>query len=359
MAKTRKVSNKGKIILIAILAFVLFCLCCLGFYIYNSIKLNIIFNNPITIVEYGSVFDPDSMNLDNQYKIEYPSINTGIMGDTEYTFVVKNGVFSRSFKHTIRVVDTQPPEFEVINNIIITTTPTPAFSTNINGKVKDNYDSNPKMEFVGEINDKPGIYPIDFTASDSSGNTRVITVYYLYKVKPSNMSKPFRYPSEYGDVLLASKKFPLPKNYAPGVNKEAKKQMDKMLAAIKKAGAGSISIRSAYRSYNTQASIFARYAAKDGEAEANRYSAKPGYSEHQSGLAFDIGKVDESFDKTKAFAWLVDHAHEYGFILRYPKNKEAITGYIYEPWHYRYLGVELATKVKESGLTLEEFLKIK
>lgn len=120
--------------------------------------------------------------------------------------------------------------------------------------------------------------------------------------------------------------------------------------------------RSGYRSYNTQVELFNNYAKKHGEEEANRYSAKPGHSEHQTGLVMDVTsesvnlELEESFGETDEGIWLKEHAHEFGFIIRYPQDKEDITGYIYEPWHIRYLGVEVATAVYASGLTYEEYL---
>lgn len=120
--------------------------------------------------------------------------------------------------------------------------------------------------------------------------------------------------------------------------------------------------RSGYRSYNTQVQLFQSYTDRNGEEAANRYSAKAGQSEHQTGLVMDVtaGSVNfqlsEEFGETAEGTWLREHAHEFGFIIRYPKHKEDITGYIYEPWHIRYLGIEMATKVYESGLTYEEFL---
>lgn len=118
---------------------------------------------------------------------------------------------------------------------------------------------------------------------------------------------------------------------------------------------------SGYRSYETQVQIFNNYAASEGEEAANRYSAKPGESEHQTGLTMDVTsqsydlQLGEGFGDTEEGKWLKDHAHEAGFIIRYPEGKEDITGYVYEPWHIRYLGKEMATYVYESGLTYEEY----
>jgi len=121
--------------------------------------------------------------------------------------------------------------------------------------------------------------------------------------------------------------------------------------------------RSGYRSFETQTSLFQSYVDRNGEEAANRYSARPGQSEHQTGLVMDVTsesvdyQLTESFGETVEGKWLSEHAHEFGFIIRYPKNKEHITGYIYEPWHIRYLGVEMATNVFHSELTYEELLE--
>ena len=119
-----------------------------------------------------------------------------------------------------------------------------------------------------------------------------------------------------------------------------------------------IEVRSGYRSFATQKRLFNQYATKDGIRLANTYSAFAGQSEHQSGLSMDVAQKGSSFldfGSSLAFPYLQQHAHNYGFILRYPQNKSSITGYIYEPWHWRYVGVELATQLKEQGLTLDEW----
>lgn len=120
---------------------------------------------------------------------------------------------------------------------------------------------------------------------------------------------------------------------------------------------------SGYRSYSTQKAIFDRKAAERGEQAANRSVAKPGYSEHQTGLAMDIeGETTLGTGLTEAFGespegiWVAEHCHEYGFIIRYPKDKTNITGYICEPWHIRYVGVEAATEITELGVTFEEYI---
>lgn len=164
-------------------------------------------------------------------------------------------------------------------------------------------------------------------------------------------------------VLIVNKKHSLPSNYNPGVSKLAQTAANAMAAEAKKQGV-QLTAFSTFRSYTRQKELYTSYVNKHGATEANRFSAKPGHSEHQTGLAFDFGGSDqskwltESFAATKEGKWLAENAHDYGFILRYPKGKEKVTGYMYEPWHYRYLGSELAGKVKNSGKTLEEYLKI-
>ena len=115
---------------------------------------------------------------------------------------------------------------------------------------------------------------------------------------------------------------------------------------------------SAYRFYSYQNSLYQRYVWRDGRDLADTYSARPGYSEHQTGLAVDINTASSSahFENTPQYQWLSENSWKYGFILRYPEGKQHITGFIFEPWHYRYVGLETAKAIHESGLTYEEYL---
>ena len=159
-------------------------------------------------------------------------------------------------------------------------------------------------------------------------------------------------------VLVVNKTYSLPASYGPGgLTPECDAAYDRMKAAAASEGL-SLYISSGFRSYDTQDVIYNRYVANDGKANADRYSARPGHSEHQTGLAIDLNGVSDSFGNTAEGKWVAAHAHEYGFILRYPKGKEAQTGYMYEPWHIRYVGVKAATAIFESGLCLEEYYGI-
>lgn len=120
-------------------------------------------------------------------------------------------------------------------------------------------------------------------------------------------------------------------------------------------------IGSAYRDYALQTSLYERYIQRDGQAAADTYSARPGHSEHQTGLAADFDDdgacyLDWCFGDTAAGVWLRENAAEHGWIMRYPEGYDHITGFMYEPWHYRYVGPDLALEMREQGiLTLEEF----
>ncbi|MBE6728113.1 MAG: D-alanyl-D-alanine carboxypeptidase family protein [Ruminococcaceae bacterium] len=158
-------------------------------------------------------------------------------------------------------------------------------------------------------------------------------------------------------ILIANKTYPLPSTYNPGVDPVANAALQEMFAAAKEQGLN-LFVRSGFRSYLTQKTLYNNYVKRDGVAAADRYSARPGHSEHQTGLAFDINKANASFAGSPEANWLAENCYKYGFIIRYPQGKEAVTGYMYEPWHIRYLGIEIATAVYNSGLCLEEYLGI-
>lgn len=158
-------------------------------------------------------------------------------------------------------------------------------------------------------------------------------------------------------ILIANKTYALPSNYNPGEDPKAVAALWEMFAAAQQEGL-TLFVKSGFRSYIDQYIIYNDWVALDGQAEADRYSARPGHSEHQSGLAFDLNDVSQAFASSPEGIWLAENCYKYGFIIRYPQDKEHITGYIYEPWHVRYLGKEVAKAVYESGLCLEEYLGI-
>lgn len=176
--------------------------------------------------------------------------------------------------------------------------------------------------------------------------------------------------------VVADKLRPLnPKTYAPNdlvavpssggnnlMRKEAANAFKTMIAAFHKQTGLNMVNQSAYRSYNEQVAVYGGYVKSMGQKEADRGSARPGFSEHQTGLSTDIAAspanctLNECFDTTAQYKWLAKNAYKYGFELRYPKGKENVTGYKYEPWHWRYLGTDLALELHNAGNpTLEEF----
>ena len=120
-----------------------------------------------------------------------------------------------------------------------------------------------------------------------------------------------------------------------------------------------IKVTTGYRSYNFQSTLYNNYVKADGVKNADTYSARPGYSEHQLGYSADLTNAKNvsfsNFENTNEYKWLQENAHKYGFIMRYPKNKEYITGYMFESWHYRYVGVDIATYIYENNITYEEY----
>ena len=160
---------------------------------------------------------------------------------------------------------------------------------------------------------------------------------------------------KYDEIVIANKHYPLSKDYNPGENPTAKSELLKLIAAMQEAGFPISDHYSGFRSYETQTQLYQNYVNQDGKAEADRYSARPGYSEHQTGLAFDlIGTDGDLVTEEKAAQWLLDHAADYGFVVRYLKGKEKETGYMAEEWHLRYVGKE-AKDIAASGLSLEEY----
>lgn len=167
-------------------------------------------------------------------------------------------------------------------------------------------------------------------------------------------------PTYINNILIVNKSYPLPKDYRPDndeLTPETSNAFEKMRVDAQAEGLN-LYISSGFRSYEYQAQLYQRYADRDGYEKADTYSARAGYSEHQTGLAFDLNTIDDSFANTPEGKWVAENCWKYGFILRYPKGKEAQTGYQYEPWHLRYLGEDMAKKVYDSGLCLEEYLGI-
>ncbi|MBS7021349.1 MAG: M15 family metallopeptidase [Firmicutes bacterium] len=176
-------------------------------------------------------------------------------------------------------------------------------------------------------------------------------------IDDNGYGKEIKGPTYIKGILIVNKTYSLPADFASGNDPEALEALHQLQKDAEKAG-HSIPLISGYRSHERQIELYNRYVARDGKDAADTYSARPGHSEHETGLTFDIGSVDDNYGETNAGIWLASHCHEYGFILRYPKGKEKITKYQYEPWHVRYVGKQAATEIYSKNLTLEEYLGI-
>lgn len=173
------------------------------------------------------------------------------------------------------------------------------------------------------------------------------------------------------NLIVINKKHALPPEYVPDLiawngvrlRGDAMEAYKKLISSAQDDGVY-LSPISSYRSYQDQEKLFNNYVKQDGQAKAETYSARPGHSEHQLGLAIDIGlpsgrcNLMTCMAETKEGQWLSGNAHKYGFIIRYPEGKEAETGYQYEPWHIRYVGASVAKGVYDSGYTLDAFFGI-
>lgn len=161
-----------------------------------------------------------------------------------------------------------------------------------------------------------------------------------------------------GYQMVVNKKHALPSTYAPGEDSTAGAQVKKLIQKMQELEYPISDVYSGYRSYEYQERLYNNYVAREGKEAADTYSARPGYSEHQTGLAFDLldttGNLLDGEENKDAIDWLHSHAHEYGFIIRFQAGKEAITGYQAEAWHLRYVG-DKATDIYNSGLSLEEY----
>lgn len=181
--------------------------------------------------------------------------------------------------------------------------------------------------------------------------------------------------------FIVNKQRPMPANYVPAglrqpavrvrangssemlLRAEAAGALEKLVAGAAAQGI-KLMLVSGYRSYGLQQSVYSGNVSRQGRAQADLTSARPGHSEHQTGLAADIGtttglcQLETCFGQTPEGRWVAAHAHEYGFVIRYPEGQQGVVGFTYEPWHLRFVGNELAAEVQKSGQTLEQFFSL-
>ena len=356
---------KKKIVFSMILAILIICLVCLDIVILDKkdilkydrvIKLNVgdkivygINNYPSAIIKWD-IKDEDGF-------IYYAGTYDGIV---QY----KN----KEYKIKMIVEDKIKPEITGVHDIETTIGSNIDFFDGVS--ISDNSKDEIKKEIVGNYDlNKTGIYNLEVKATDKSGNTNSVSFKLTIKDKnkktnTKTSSKGYKIEEISGityvnGILVANKTYGLPKSYNPGgILKDFTDNFEVMRRDALKEGI-ELKVVSGFRSYDIQNSLYNRYVNRDGKALADTYSARPGHSEHQTGLAADLNSVDDNFGDTKEGKWLSENCYKYGFILRYPKGKEAYTGYMYESWHFRYVG-DIARNLYNNGswISLEEYLGI-
>ena len=257
--------------------------------------------------------------------------------------------------------DNVKPEITLINSDLLTFKQGSKYKE-FGAKAIDNCDGDvsSKIELTSNVDTrKHEVFTVTYKVKDNSGNeataTRKIKIYDQNDLN-KGYSESIAGPTYINNILIVNKKYSIPANFKAD-NQEALKALAELQAAAKKAGY-SLPTKSAYRSYSYQNALYEKYKSKYGKDFADARAAWAGHSEHQTGLAFDIGLCSVKLGSMPEGIWLKENSAKYGFIIRYPEYKEAITGYGYEPWHVRYVGVEVATEIMSKNITLEEYLGI-
>lgn len=365
MKRTKHRIKKIILVILIIITLILSCLF-IKLYVFPSVKFslkgdeNYILSYGDDYEEKGFIATVNGNDVSSEVIIKRKKLDVSKLGEYEITYKLKL-LLGQEYNLTrnVKVLDQDAPIIELVNGTSMridygTNYIEPGYS------VHDNYDAVEKIKlnitYDKEINTfVNGDYFITYEAVDTSGNVNKVTR--ILTVSPYEKIKVIDGITYVDGVLIANKQYSLPSSYNPGVNEEAYNQFLKLNSDAKIIGYD-IPLLSGFRSYSNQNTIYHNYVYTHGQEEADTFSARPGHSEHQTGLAFDVGKLDYAYGETEEGKWLAKNAHAYGFIIRYPEGKQHITGYRYEPWHIRYLGVDLATRVYNSGLTLEEYLGI-
>ena len=311
------------------------------------------------VLSLGSDYQESGYKANDNYdgeltdKVEITNnIDKNKIGEYKVNYLVKDSSNNKTeVERIVKVIDNIPPVISLKGSRNITVKVNGNYeedgytaSDNLDGDITNKVKVSRNIDF-----NKVGTYSIYYEVEDSSNNKTTIsrTINVIENVEITYIK----------GILLVNKKYHLPANYNPGVNSEAYQALQRLQADGRVAGYG-LPLLSGFRSYNDQKYLFNSYVAKDGEALASTYSARPGQSEHQTGLAFDVGQISDNFGNTPSGIWLKENCHKYGFIIRYLKGKESITGYKYEPWHIRYVGENVATEIYNQGVTLEEYLGV-
>lgn len=341
-------------------------------YFINVPKVALRYNN-VSINEDIMIKDIISIKRGNLVKDE--KVNTNKLGTIKIKVIVQDILKKEhSYDFEVTVVDLEKPKITYSKEIIGSKGKTTNLLENVT--VSDNSLEELHVHVEGSYDfNEVGEYTIYYVAKDSSGNEAREEAKIIVKENTTvnnttvadrvfTTSKGFQLITKDGvttinGVLIVNKTYSLPENFGDGLTKETQDAFEKMRDDAKKEGL-TIYIDSGFRSFAKQKSEYQYFVSRDGLEKADTYSARPGYSEHQSGLTFDVNSNGPSFNYTKEANWLSNNCYKYGFILRYPEGKEKETGYMYESWHFRYVGEELASKLYHDGdwITLESYFGI-
>lgn len=297
------------------------------------------------------------------------------VGDYELPFTYKT-MINHSDKLKVVVKDTTKPEFTSFSEKIEVAKGNKDFDFKSYFKASDLSNCTLDIDTKDVKFDKEGDYTAEVTATDAHKNKEskkftvvvkaeekaaIASVDNEQKVSGTSQSSSNSSVKPYykNGILIVNKKHPVPPGFGGGVNQTALAAVNRMISDMKAEGLSVDSTTSNYRSYSYQSTLYQNYVNAYGKASADTFSARPGYSEHQTGLAFDLREPGGGslLTNSKATSWVAKNAHKYGLIVRYQSGKEWITGYQAEPWHVRYVG-DIATSIYNSGLSLEEYLGV-
>ena len=301
---------------------------------------------------------------------DYPEV-----GEYELPFTYRT-MIKHSDKLKVVVKDTTKPKFTSFSEKIEVAKGNKDFDFKSYFKASDLSNCTLDIDTKDVKFDKEGDYTAEVTATDAYNNKEskkftvvvkaeekaaIASVDNEQKVSGTSQSSSNSSVKPYykNGILIVNKKHPVPPGFGGGVNQTALAAVNRMISDMKAEGLSVDSTTSNYRSYSYQSTLYQNYVSAYGKASADTFSARPGYSEHQTGLAFDLREPGGGslLTNSKATSWVAKNAHKYGLIVRYQSRKEWITGYQAEPWHVRYVG-DIATSVYNSGLSLEEYLGV-
>lgn len=352
-----------------------------GLVFYNSKKLSYKIDKNIEVNILDKVYNTDYINKIKNGKLitKKKLIDTSKLGTTSVSLELKN-YFNKTKKVTykVKVVDKEAPVITFNNKLSVEEGTDIDLLKDV--KAVDNSNEEIKVEVVGDYDIKtPNTYELEYVCKDSSGNEKreKFTLEVTKKVEvvapttSNSTNKTFTTSNGHkgqtingityiDGYLIANKTYSLPSSYNPGgLNGEMYNALQEMFNAAAAQGIN-LWIKSGYRSYSNQQGTYAHWVNMYGKATADTISARPGHSEHQTGLAADINSLDQDFEYTPEGKWLNDNCSKYGFIIRFVKGKESETGYSFEPWHVRYVGKDLANKLYNGGnwITMESYFGI-